>query len=197
MTERIEPGKGVGKLRLGMTLVETVRILGKPKDTQPVLKGVKTRTGYVWRVWEAPTKSKEETPEWSLAVVADKSAKIVQVHVRGQRYATAEGHSTNTPFATLRRVYRRLEVQEAPIIDDPSGAGYVLYIFTERAAGISFLHGTQDDIGSIEALQKGTLAPETLVIHAAGRLPLPLDGGAFANEQKVTESARKLQRLLR
>ena len=182
MNETIQPGLGIGKLRLGMGVREALRLRGKPNSTEwvglstnknpkPVLLG---SLELLW--WEGGTADDPES--WLVAHVQHE--RIVQLSAMGANYRLGNGVSTTSDFTQIRKVYPKLTVRAAYFgsEDEP---GYVGYFFDEVRQGMAVTKGTQDDVGLYSELPK--LTPESIVVHPPRQKVLLMEHGLVGLEE--------------
>jgi hypothetical protein len=192
MTETIVPGKGIGKLRLEMGVLEAIRLRGRPQSTEWVgvssAKNPKptptTTLELLW--WEGGTADDPES--WLIAHV--KREKIVQLSAMGTNYRLTNGISTQSDFTRIRKAYPKLRVRSGYFgsEDEP---GYVGYFFDEIAQGLAFTKGTQDDIATYNSLPKSF--PESLVVHPPRQRVLFMEHGLIGLEEKgVGETSKRI-----
>lgn len=190
--ERILPGKGIGKLRLGMAVAEAVRLRGKPQNTERVglstSKNPKpTPTDYqelLW--WEGG--SADDPESWLMALV--RRERIVQLAAMGEGYVLPTGLTSGSALEKIRRTYPKLTVR-AGYFGSEDEPGYVGYFFDSVQQGVAFTHGTQDDISTYNSLP--TLTPESIVVHPAGKPVLLAEHGRIGLEEKPQgETSRRI-----
>jgi hypothetical protein len=194
MKETITPGKGVGKLGLGMPVVEALRLRGKPQSTEWVALSTKNNPKPVptallellW--WEGGTADDPES--WLVALV--KGERVVQLSVMGANYRLANGLSTTSDFTRIRTAYPKLQLHES-YFGSEAEPGYLGFCFDEQVLGVAFTKGTQDDVGLYSALPK--LTPESIVVHLPGqRVQLVEHGlvGLEAPEKQWREPTKRM-----
>lgn len=183
MKESIQPGKAIGKLRLGMGVAEALRLRGKSQSVEKV--GLSTNkkpkpspTAYkelLW--WEGGTADEPES--WLVALV--KGDKILQLSAMGAGYVLPTGISTLSDFTEIRKAYPKLAVH-AGYFGSEDEPGYVGYFFDDPRQGVAFTIGTQDDISTYNGLPKST--PESIVVHPARQKVLRIEHGLVGLEEK-------------
>ncbi len=183
MKEIIQPGKGIGKLRLGMSVREALRLRGKPNSTERI--GLSTNKHpkpqltrdqeLLW--WEGGTADDPES--WLVASIHRE--RIVQLAAMGVDYRLPSGLSTASEFALIRKTYPKLTVRVGYFGsgDEP---GYVGYFFDSLPLGVAFTKGTQDDVGLHNELPK--LTPESIVVHPVRQRVLLMEHGLVGLEEK-------------
>ncbi len=192
MKESIQPGKAIGKLRLGMGVAEALRLRGKPQNVEKV--GLSTHkkpkpspTAYkelLW--WEGGTADEPES--WLVALV--KGEKILQLSAMGAGYVLPTGISTLSDFTKVRKAYPKLAVH-AGYFGSEEEPGYVGYFFDEPRHGVAFTIGTQDDIATYNSLPKSP--PESIVVHPARQKVLRIEHGLVGLEEKpLGETSKRI-----
>ena len=192
MSETIVPGKSIGKLKLGMSVLEVLRLRGRPQSTQWV--GVSTGKNpkpaptttleLLW--WEGGTADDPES--WLVAHV--KRERVVQLSAMGESYKLTNGISTLSDFTRIRKAYPKLKVR-AGYFGSEEEPGYVGYFFDEVMQGLAFTKGTQDDISTVNSLPK--LNPESLVVHPPRQKVLLMEDGLIGLEEKgVGETSKRI-----
>ncbi|MCX6369279.1 MAG: hypothetical protein NTX57_21600 [Armatimonadetes bacterium] len=182
MAETIVPGKSIGKLRLGMGVLEAIRLRGRPQSTEWVevstVKNPKpaptTTLELLW--WEGGTADDPES--WLIAHV--KRERVVQLYAMGVNYRLTNGISTTSDFTRIRKVYPKLKVR-AGYFGSEDEPGYVGYFFDEIAQGLAFTQGTQDDTATYNSLPKSF--PASLVVHPPRQRVLLMEHGLIGLEE--------------
>jgi hypothetical protein len=191
----ILPGKGIGKLMLGMTEKQAVVAMGKPSDRRVVGMSTNTnpkpaKTPYTLLFWQDKTARGED------AMVAGvyaylRGGKVVQLTAQSGSSELANGVSTASRFKEVRKKYPKITVASGYFgsEDEP---GYVGYFFLVRDKGVMFHSGTQDDIYAA--------LPDTMVdaitVHPAGKVPLWIQGElvGLVDYPDNSEEAKKITR---
>ena len=190
MKETITPGKGVGKLGLGMPVVEALRLRGKPQSTEWVALSTQNNpkpvpTAFLELLWwEGGTADEPES--WLVALV--KGEKILQLSAMGAGYVLPTGISTLSDFTKVRKAYPKLMVH-AGYFGSEDEPGYVGYFFDDPRNGVAFIIGTQDDISTYNGLPKST--PESIVVHPVRQKVLFIEHGLVGLEEKPQGTTSK------
>jgi hypothetical protein len=170
-TITITPGRGIGKLALGMSEKQAIVAMGKPNDRINVGMSTHTKpkpikTPYTRLFWQDKSARGEDAMSAGIYAYI-KSGKIVQLAAQSGRCEMANGISTTSRFAEIRKEHPKITVASGYFgsEDEP---GYVGYFFIVRERGVTFNSGTQDSMYD-------TL-PDTVVdaitIHPTGKPPL-------------------------
>jgi hypothetical protein len=179
----VVPGKSVGRIVLGMSRTEAIRLLGKPTRAQAVKRrNEKTlkvsKTDLYTEVWEYPRAPGTDDP--THLTVVSRAGKIIQINYSSPRYATPEGITPASSFTDIRKAYPKMTVREYVFLGfEPQAAGaYAAFLMDDTRRGIAFLTGTQDDVGTYMELPK--ITPQTIYIHAPGQPALPVEEDEWA-----------------
>ena len=192
MAETIVPGKSIGKLRLGMGVLEAIRLRGRPQSTEWV--GVTTAKNpkptptttleLLW--WEGGTADDPES--WLIAHV--KRERVVQLSAMGINYRLTNGIATTSDFTKVRKAYPKLRVRSG-YFGSEEEPGYVGYFFDDIALGLAFTKGTQDDSATYNSLPQ--LFPESIVVHPPRQRVLLMEHGLIGlEEKKLGETSRRI-----
>lgn len=196
--EKVVPGKSVGRIVLGMSRTEAIRLLGNPKRAQAVKqcneKTLKvSKTDLYTDVWEYPGAAGSE--EATHLTVVSRAGKVIQINYSSPRYVTPEGITPASTFADIRKAYPKMSVREYVFLGfEPQAAGaYAAFLMDDTRRGIAFLTGTQDDVGTY--MQLPEITPQTIYIHAPGQPALPVeeDERAAVPVQRGSEYLTKIR----
>lgn len=155
---RVDPGAGVGPLRLGMPVADVERLLGTPP--MPVRQG--TVAGVPWEDWYF-------FPRTDVEVFAKDSA-VVQIvlgagtpDTRG--CATAEGIQLGSPAAALRAAYG---APDGVSIVRNQGGGQVIAFWVYDKRGLQVILDTGNDVLGLEIFTSGTFCSVQDSLRALG-----------------------------
>lgn len=190
MEHDIFPGRGIGRLRIGMAASQATALLGKPTQKTRVKTAApdgKTSRPTAWDEWRwAEGKSDDD----GLTILLKKN-RIVQCAATGRAFGTPDGLSTGSKLADIRRRRPRLTLRLFGFGTDEE-PGYLGYWFVDLAAGIAFTHGTQDDLSSYDQLP--SLHPQSLVVFAPAAGIVPVEFGFLGKrERESTEIGGRIR----
>lgn len=190
MEHDILPGRGIGRLRIGMTASQGAALLGKPTQKTHVKTAApdaKTSRPTPWDEWRwAEGKSDDD----GLTILM-KQNRLVQIAATGRAFRTPNRLSTESTFAEIRQRHPRLTLRLFGFGTDEE-PGYLGYWFVDLSAGIAFTHGTQDDLSSYDQLPN--LHPQSLVVFAPTAGVVPIEFGFLGKrERESTEIGGRIR----
>jgi hypothetical protein len=95
------PGKGIGKVRLGMSRTAVRRALGKPRTTFSLPRGLASD---LWGTVNTPSYRKSPN---TLEVIY-RGGRVVQIEMTSPAFKTDQGVSTATPLHLVRKVHPKM-----------------------------------------------------------------------------------------
>lgn len=152
----ITPGRGIGKVRLGMTRSQVRHALGAPRYTK------RWGRDLLEERWARKPKDDSDFPPYVSLLFREE--RVVQVEVSSGDFATARGLSTKSTFRQIWRAYPQLRVREY-LYEDYRG----LY-FDSVDRGLAFYGGGQADL-------EPHYSPEAIIVHPPGARVIIHPGG--------------------
>lgn len=195
---RILPGQGVDGVSLGTSRADVWKQMGKPSSTEVVPHGTHIYTADLW-VYDNTT-----------VTITFEQDKVVQIGFDSPHLTTADGLSTRSTLAQIRRRYPSLTVRGYTVLmpgtveksgvsshrlDDGTGAnGYWL---DDVPRGIAFTIQTQD-AAAPGWLDRSPIpfVPNKIVIHRPSHAVIPIVEGGWAELDQPADDPDSL-RLLR
>lgn len=146
----VKPGRGIGKVELGMSRRAVHDALGKPGGAYRMSGAL---TG---EYWQAHTGNDVR--------IVYRAGKVVQIKITSPRFSTPEGLTTESSLADVRRHYRRLR-KTRHFVHGSGGGGLIEYYDAVRE-GISFEFVSR-------ASETLDFKPYAIVVHQPGRRVVP------------------------
>ena len=165
--QAVVPGRSVGRVFLGMPRSDVWKILQPPgrRRTVPTsaFPAPHLSGRYAVDKWESGTHS---------PTILYRNEKVVQVEVDSPQFAAPGGVSVDTPFATLRRRFPRMRVDEYVATfegEKDSGEEFICADAVQR--GIAFTQ--YPDTATYVDLPR--LKPDRVIVHLPGQRVLPVE----------------------
>jgi len=164
-------GQSMGRVRLGFTRAQVIKVLGKPTKTFKLKGGY---TDDLWRAKNVGTDRNGEPLRHKLEVIY-KAGRVVQVEATSPVFVTSSGTSTRSTLSYLTDKHPTFRVLDYGY-SDKDGGGWHNYYFVDVRKGISYEYeGWQED------LYRRSM-PSTIIIHKPGTRVLPDAGGELVTD---------------
>lgn len=161
------PGRGVGRIFLGMQRDDVIRSLGNPYATFYPRVGKSSglprsaQGAYVEDEWMSAN------GRYELQVVY-RRGRVAQIRTDNPQFAAADNLSVQSPMADARRHFPGMTAHAYLIGEDDA----VTYYADSVKDGIAFEFATQDDIALADDI--AVTKPLALIVHEAGSPVLPI-----------------------
>lgn len=157
----IVPGHSVANVSLGSNIEAVQKMLGDPTTSTVYADGI-IQNSYT-------------NPEVG---VTFRNRRTIEISVTDPKCATAEGISINSSFSQIGEKFKSLQCNRFSA-GDGSGAGAVIYNYTDLARGITFSLGVQDDL-------LPSYKPDVITIEKPGQQLITNDTGWVTYEPEKT-----------
>ena len=180
------PGRGVGRIFLGMQRADVTRSLSKPRATYypRIGKGTSLPSAlhgaYVTDEWVSKNRA------YSLQVTYRRD-RVVQIRTDNPKFFAANAVSTNATFAEIRRRFPEMTVHSYLLTD----ADAVTFYADSVSRGIAFETETQDDLALAD--QVAAVKPLALIVHEPGVPVLPLFSASVGGRDDRGEGIKCLR----
>lgn len=157
---KIEPGRRIGKIELGMTRPMVHKALGKPAATYRMSGG--KRTGDVWM---ANTGNDVR--------IVYRAGKVIQVKVTSSSFSTPVGLTTNSSLAEVQKHHGNLRKTRHFV---HNSGGVLIDYYDDVRRGIAF------EFTSVDS-ETQDFKPYAIVVHRPGQRVIPETGEELVNSQ--------------
>ena len=164
---RIVPGQSVGQIHLGETIDSVEHNLGKADKSDGAM-------GHFWNSWTSP--AGDELTVFSVRTEKDVQAHVRQIRVTNPWFSTANGISTRSSSAQIRREFPQIRASgyyqnksgRVDVYDDTKrGVAFEIARQSRRCVGVTVHRAGERAIQIFEPL--GFVASESALKHSNSR----------------------------
>ncbi len=184
------PGRGIGRVLLGMRQADVRGAVGKPQSTYYPHLSVKSglpaalQGEYVQDEWLSPQ------GKYQLDVTYRRGC-VVQIATTNPAYAAEGGISVGSTSASLRRRFPRLTIHCYSLVAPSTPPDEATSYYVDSVArGIGFEFGIPDNTSFADTV--ATTKPDALLVHPAGTPVLPIYG-PFVGERFDAADLKQLR----
>ena len=186
------PGKGIGRIFLGMRQSDVRQSLGNPQGTYYPHLGTKSGLPRAWQGSYLQDEWLSPQGKYQLDVTY-RRGRVVEIATTNPAYALADGTSVKTTCAVLRRRFPQMTIHNYDLAAPGNPPDESTSYYADSALrGIGFEFGVPDNTSFVDTV--ATSKADALLVHAPGTPILPIYS-QFVGEQIDANDVAGMKRL--